>query len=583
MTMDTFIGQDMTSDSDVRLSLTSRFSGLYVIGKQGRGKSNFLLSLIVQDLYQGHGVCLLDPHGDLTMQVLACIPPHREHDVELLDLQDTKHLFAFDLFAGVDPTDPESLVAGKERVVGIFKKVWGGTSWGPRMEDLLKNAVHTLLMNPGTTLADLPALFTEPDYRAQLLKQVTDIYVLNAFRNEYDPLTRNAQAGIYTPVMNKVRAFLSNPLIGPMVSQPGATVDFSALLARRRILLVRLSADLEEATSLLGATIVLRLFETALQRKNIPEHQRPPFCLYADEFSFFATETFGKLLDQVRKYHVATTIAHQRRAQLSAEIKDAVKGAVNIVSFQVTPDDAREMARDYVSRPRPIAADVLSWAVNHSDPVIRNAIADLLQSIPFVTIRYEEERPPLSLRAKVAFFERRLRQAVKEGNSKASPFPPPFWYGTYDLYQGDYARLADAFAILRDRLLAAQRIDADDLSDLGIGIVAAKLEQEEGKMRQFLLRIPLAITPEHSLIVKTLFTWEGNVPETWPDELNPAYIEAGLRARRIRDRTRRRYAHPATEPAAVPPHISASHAAPLPAQATITQPPLPVQIEVEID
>src|SRR5215217_1416153 len=94
---DTLIGRDLTSDAVVRLSLKSRMSGLYVIGKQGRGKTNFLLSLIAQDLYHGLGLCVLDPHGDLTVDVLACIPPHREEDVLLLDLQDTQYPFAFDL------------------------------------------------------------------------------------------------------------------------------------------------------------------------------------------------------------------------------------------------------------------------------------------------------------------------------------------------------------------------------------------------------------------------------------------------------------------------------------------------------
>jgi hypothetical protein len=193
MALETVIGHDLTSDRLIGLTFKSRTNGLYVIGKQGRGKSTFLLSLIIQDLYQGHGLCLLEPHGDLTVDVLGCIPPHREHDVFLLDLQDTNHLFAFDLFAGVDPTNPESLATGEERIVGIFKKVWGSVSWGPRLEDLLGNVAHVLLLNPGTTLADFPAVVADATYRAQLLQRVTNPFVLAYFRHEYDPLTPNAQ------------------------------------------------------------------------------------------------------------------------------------------------------------------------------------------------------------------------------------------------------------------------------------------------------------------------------------------------------------------------------------------------------
>jgi hypothetical protein len=253
-------------------------------------------------------------------------------------------------------------------------------------------------------------------------------------------------------------------------------------------------------------------------------------------------------------------------------------------------DDAREMAREYVARrSAPLPDELFHWAVNHSDPVIRQAGEAILRSLPFVTVRYDDEGPDLTLSQKLAFFERRLRHAVREGNSKGTPFPPPFWYGTYDLQQGAYARLADGFAILRDRLLATQRIDADELSDLPVGCAAAKLEQDDGTMRQSLVRFPLAISPEHSFIVKTLFDREGPLPETWPEELNPTFIEAGRRARRIRERTRRRYARSAPTPAAeTPAGGETPQGADIPVRMTspaavVTSKRLPVQVEVDLD
>ena len=539
---DILLGRDLITDEPVRLSLKSRMNGLYVLGKQGRGKTNLLLSLIIQDLYSNHGLCVLDPHGDLTVDILGNIPPHREHDVYLLDLQDTQHPFAFDLFADVDPADEESLATGEERVVGIFKKVWGDSSWGPRLEDLLGNAVHVLLRNPGMTLADFPRLLTKAEYRQQLLQAVTHPDVLDYFEHEYTPLTPKAQANIYGTIMNKVRKFLRHPLLGRIVSQSGATVDFREIMAKRNILLVRLSTKYEEATSLLGTSIVLRLFETTLDRQNVAAANRPPFALYADEFQLFATPTFGHFLQQARKYNVATTLAHQVRSQLSGELQDAVKGAVNVVTFQVLTDDAREMAHEYDSnRAVSLPGNLLVWALKHSDPTIQNAATELLQSLPYVTVRYDEETPALPIDALTHFFERRLRQAVREGNARATPFPAQYWYGTYDLETGGYARIADAFAILRDRLLLSKRIDAGILSDLPIGYAAAKLEQRNGAMRQAVLHFPLAVTADRSTIVKMLFDHDGRLPDSWPQSLNPAYIEAGLRARRIRQHNRARY------------------------------------------
>jgi hypothetical protein len=590
----TLIGRDLTSDEAVWLSLRSRMSGLYVLGKQGRGKTNFLLSLIVQDLYAGHGLCVLDPHGDLTTDVLACIPAHREADVILLDLHDTAHPFAFDLFAGVDPRDPGSLAMGEERIVGVFKKVWGDVSWGPRLEDLLANAVHVLLLNPGTTLADLPRLLTDAAERERLLQAVSSPIVHDYFAAEYAPLTSKGQAAVYGPLLNKVRAFLRHPLLGRIVAQSGTTVDVRAVLAERKVLLVRLDARLREATSLLGTALVLRLFEAALARQDVPTQRRPPFCLYADEFQLFATPTFADFLQQARKYAVATTLAHQLRSQLPAELRDAVKGAVNVVTFQPLTDDAREMTREYVSAPAALPDDLFHWAVNHADPVIRQAAAEVLRSIPYVTVRYDDEGPDLSLREKLAFFARRLRQAVREGSSRAGPFPPSFWYGTYDLEQGAYARLAAGFAVLRDRLLATRRIDADDLADLPVGVAAAKLERADGRMRQGLLRVPRAIAPDHSFIVKTLLDHPGPLPTAWPADLPPALVVAGLRARRIRERTR---AVPTREPA-VAPELAMPTKRPVAGKAATGDAPpgtpplpsascgarrLPVQAEVDID
>ncbi len=182
---DIVIGRDMTSDQVISLSLKSRFNGFYVIGKQGRGKTNFLLSLIIQDLFNNLGLCVLDPHGDLIVDILGCIPAKREHDVMLLDLQDTAHPFAFDLFAGIDPTNPASLTTGRERVVAVFKKTWGDSSWGPRLEDLLSNSVLTLLSNPGTTLSDFPDLLTDASVRERLVSNVASPVVRAYWEREY--------------------------------------------------------------------------------------------------------------------------------------------------------------------------------------------------------------------------------------------------------------------------------------------------------------------------------------------------------------------------------------------------------------
>jgi hypothetical protein len=279
--------------------------------------------------------------------------------------------------------------------------------------------------------------------------------------------------------------------------------------------------------------------------------------LYADEFQRFATTTFSRFLQEARKYQVGTTLAHQLRSQLTSDLQDAVKGAVNIVSFQVLTDDARELAHEFTShRGVSLPDDLFTWAGQHSDPVIRDAAFKIIVSIPSIQVRYDDEQPDLNYKQKLEFFHRRLRQAVREGNAHATPYPSAYWYGTYDLSHGDYALLSEGFAVLRDRLLATKRLDPDDLANLPKGCAAAKLERPDGSMQQYLLRFPLAITEDHSLIVKTLFDREGPPPQTWPSDLDQASVAAGLRARRIRERNRRLYAPPPPPPPPDPAPVS---------------------------
>ena len=421
---DTVIGRDLTSDELVRLSFRSRTNSLYVIGKQGRGKTNLLLNLILQDLYHGIGLCVLDPHGDLTTDILGGIPAQREQDVHLFDLQDTEHPCGFDLFAGVDATNLASLKSAEERIVGIFKKVWGSVSWGPRLEDLLGNAVHVLVQNPGTTLADLPPLLTDPRYRQQLLARVTSPVVRDYFVYEYDPLTARGQGAIAGPLLNKVRKFLRDPLLGQIVAQPSATIDFRGAMAHQQIVLIRLNAAWEEATSLLGTAMVLLLFQAALDRQRLPAQQRRPFALYADEFQLFSTPTFGQLLQQARKYAVAMTMAHQVRSQLDAELRDAVKGAVNIITFQTMTDDAGELAREYRSRGTAfLPSALLGWAERHSDTRIRAAAATIRLAC---LTRSRSATPRTRLRSPIGPSSRLWSGACGTRSRRATPGPRRF-------------------------------------------------------------------------------------------------------------------------------------------------------------
>ncbi len=574
MTHTTTIGEDILTGDTIELPLESRMQGMYVLGRAGMGKTNFLLSLIRQDMDAGHGVCVLDPHGDLFLDSLACVPPEREGDVLLLDLQDTGYPFAFDLFAGVNPLDPSSLSTGVERVVSVFKRVWGDVSWGPRLEDLLGNATYTLFFNPGTTLADLPKLLTDPAFRATLVRNVHDPFVRDFWEVEYNPLSARGQAGIYAPLMNKLRSFLRHPLLSRIVSQSGTTINFSEVLNRRWILLVRLDPELEEASNLLGAAIVLRVLEAALGRRHIPFERRLPFFLYADEFPRFATTTFARFLQEARKYAVGTTLAHQFRSQLTSYLQDSVKAAANIVCFQLLSEDAREMSREFSGQGIEIKGTLWDWMVGFSTNPIHAKFYALCEASELVEVI--DDYGTLHKHTHYFLF-RRIREALKKQDKNYPVIPRGYHFEAIrERFNHRIPPLIEQYNNLRDHLLDLVGFDSDNFVRLPKGQAATKLLLS-GIIDQKILKFSQALPREHSEIVQEIYSVEKDPYSLTRlpfkiTEQHHDFVEAGRQAVGIRLRNRELYKRtPAVAAAALPPLDQ-----PVAAR-------LPVMTEVEID
>jgi len=50
-----------------KIHITDRYDHMHVIGTTGKGKSKLLEHMIYQDITFGHGVALIDPHGNLVL------------------------------------------------------------------------------------------------------------------------------------------------------------------------------------------------------------------------------------------------------------------------------------------------------------------------------------------------------------------------------------------------------------------------------------------------------------------------------------------------------------------------------------
>jgi hypothetical protein len=276
--------------------------------------------------------------------------------VILLELTDREFAFGLNIFECPDVADLVAVTDTRAQVVQIFRKVWGegkAASWGPQLEDLLRNIAHTLIENPGYTLLEVPHLLYDETFRARLVANITNPVVREFWEHDYDPLKNEDQRKLRASTLNKVRAFMADALLRHIVGQSQSTIDFRSILQTARILLIKLSARHEDNTKLLGSTIVARILNAALARAEIPESERVHFSLYADEFHWFATPDFATLLTQVRKYKVATTIAHQFRDQLDEANKGATLQTGSLIVFQVIGKNADELADQFDHTPPP--------------------------------------------------------------------------------------------------------------------------------------------------------------------------------------------------------------------------------------
>ncbi|MBI4032558.1 type IV secretion system DNA-binding domain-containing protein [Candidatus Berkelbacteria bacterium] len=318
----------------------------YVIGKTGTGKSTLLETMIRQDIVAGQGLVLFDPHGDLVERVLASVPEARKPDLIYFNVPDTARPLGFNPLERVAPTKRAIAAAG---MLEVFKKIWS-ESWGPRLEHILRNGLLALMDQPEATLADLLRLLDDADFRKRAAERVANAQVRRFWLHEFEGYPSRFRAEAIAPVQNKVGAFLANPILHAILTQPRSSFDPRRLMDSGRILLVNLAKGKigEDAAALMGALLVSGIGLAALSRSDVPEVERRDFFVYLDEFQSFTTLSLATMLSELRKYRVSLVLAHQYLSQLDEPIRDAVLGNVGtMVCFRVGAEDAEFLEREF--------------------------------------------------------------------------------------------------------------------------------------------------------------------------------------------------------------------------------------------
>ncbi len=320
----------------------------YIIGKTGSGKSTLIANMVINDMRNGEGCAVIDPHGDLTEVILDYVPSHRINDVIYLNPGDFGGTFSINpLEAG---TQHKDLVSSG--IVAIFHKLYGD-SWGPRLEYILRNVILSLLDVPDATLLMVPRILTDQKFRARIVERVEDPVIKNFWVNEFEKMPDRNKADAIGPILNKVGQFLSSNTIRGIVGQPRSTVNLREAMDNQKIILFNLSQGKlgEDNAALLGAMTITKMQLAAMSRVDIAEDDRKDFYLYVDEFQNFATTSFIKILSEARKYRLDLILANQYTAQIPEELMAAIFGNVGtLMTFIVGAQDAEYLAKEYGER-----------------------------------------------------------------------------------------------------------------------------------------------------------------------------------------------------------------------------------------
>jgi len=335
-------------NSNVRFGIKTddRRRHMYFIGKTGMGKSTVLENMIIQDIQDGKGVCVVDPHGDLVEKVINFIPRERINDVIYFNPADLDFPIGFNVLEKVDASQRHLVVSG---LIGVFQKIWAD-SWGPRLEYVLHHAISALLEYPGSTLLGIMRMLTDKAFRKRVVEKISDPVVKAFWIEEYSKYPDRFQAEAIAPIQNKVGRFLSSALIRNILGQVNSSFSMRDIMDGQKILLLNLSKGRvgEDNSALLGAMMITKIQLAAMSRVDTPEEERKDFYLYVDEFQNFATDSFANILSEARKYRLNLIIAHQYIEQVEENITAAVFGNVGtLISFRVGASDAEFLEKEF--------------------------------------------------------------------------------------------------------------------------------------------------------------------------------------------------------------------------------------------
>lgn len=323
---------------------------MYIIGKTGTGKTEFLKHMIMQDIRGGEGVAVIDPHGDLIEDILQLMPPERAEDVILFDPSDVEQPLGFNMLEAQTEQQKHLVTTS---VIGLMYKLFDPNKTGiigPRFEHAVRNAMLTVMYQPGATFIEVVRALTDPSFVQELLPRVEDPVIRRYWTDQIAQTSDFHKSEVLDYIVSKFGRFVTNKMIRNIIGQSESAFNFREAMDNQKILLINLSKGKigEENSSFLGLVLVPKILVAAMSRQDMPMEQRRDFFLYVDEFQNFATPDFAQILSEARKYRLNLIVANQFVGQMEEEVKNAIFGNVGtLCAFRVGVTDANYLQHEF--------------------------------------------------------------------------------------------------------------------------------------------------------------------------------------------------------------------------------------------
>ncbi len=334
----------------VYIELDDRRRHMYIVGKTGTGKTEFLKKMAMQDIKNGEGIAVIDPHGDLIEDILSMMPPNRAEDVILFDPSDTARPVGINMLEAQTEEQKHYVVSS---IIGLMYKLFDPNKTGiigPRFEHAIRNAMLTVMYEPGSTLIELVRALTDQAFVQELLPKVQDPIIRRYWTDQIAQTSDFHKSEVLDYIVSKFGRFVTNKMIRNIIGQSYSAFNFRQAMDERKIILINLSKGLigEENSQFLGLVLVPRILIAAMSRQDMPMDLRKDFFLYVDEFQNFATPDFAQILSEARKYRLNLIVANQFIGQMEEEVKNAIFGNVGtIVSFRIGVTDANYIQHEF--------------------------------------------------------------------------------------------------------------------------------------------------------------------------------------------------------------------------------------------